>query len=130
MKLPLTVALAFCLIGVGSVTTTGHHPMCLSNETNPGWALDSSTTVLQVSVGGAMACTIDQSNSLTCVTGESAGGKTNPYIDIPEPSKATNFVLVSAGYDHGCVLTNHGTVGCWGNNSEGQCDPPGWEIEE
>jgi len=113
------------------ITTAGHHPVCLTNESKPGWGLEFTTTVLHVSVGGAMACTIDQDNSLTCVSGETTSSKNNPYVDTPVPADPlAAFIRVSAGYDHGCALTSTGKIGCWGDNDENQLEVPAWEIQE
>ena len=42
-------------------------------------------------------------------------------IDLPGPP---GFTMIDSGYEHACGLRADGTVVCWGNNSNGQADPP------
>lgn len=50
--------------------------------------------------------------------GQITGTGDDAYIKLA--SSATTTVAVSAGYEHACVLYSDNTVGCWGNNADGQ----------
>ena len=98
-----------------------------------------------------MAKATNASLSLSGVTGSDAGGYTvvvtNAYGAITSsvaslnlvsvggggddsmgqgsvPSNATNIVAIAAGAWHNVALRANGTVEAWGNNGNGQCDPP------
>jgi len=39
-------------------------------------------------------------------------------------SNETTQPAVTAGGSHSCALTTDNTITCWGDNTEGQADPP------
>lgn len=84
-----------------------------------------SGAVRALSARGAHACVLAMSGEVSCwgynADGELGDGTTTNrltpvhVLDLPAGEGA-----LSAGLDHTCVLTEHGGVKCWGNNSDGQ----------
>ena len=50
-----------------------------------------------------------------------------PAVPTPAP-RPTPTPSVSAGWAHTCAVDADGSVGCWGDNAEGQASPPGGEF--
>jgi alpha-tubulin suppressor-like RCC1 family protein len=47
-------------------------------------------------------------------------GTLGPRHTTAQPSESTRFVMVTAGADHACALTDKGEAYCWGSNQFGQ----------
>jgi alpha-tubulin suppressor-like RCC1 family protein len=45
-------------------------------------------------------------------------------VNINNDNVVGMVVSISCGFKHSCALLNDGTVKCWGNNSDGQCNVP------
>jgi hypothetical protein len=46
------------------------------------------------------------------------------YSAAPPVAQAATPVSISAGRVHTCGVAGDGTVGCWGDNTNGQATPP------
>lgn len=89
---------------------------------------DSALTgVVQVSVGGDVACALTDAGAAYCWgTGGTTGDGTNTdrygavRVRKGDGSPLTGVVAVSAGSDHACARTTAGAAWCWGRNMSGQ----------
>ena len=119
-------------LGYGD-TTTRYNPSALGDSL-ASVNLGTSVTAIKVGVGVEHACVITNARTVKCWGGNTSGqvgrGDTNawgnesgemgtslPIVDIGSGVTARD---IHVGAYHTCVLTNSGSVKCWGKNDLGQ----------
>ncbi len=80
----------------------------------------------QVSAGGRHSCGIRTSGRLFCWGADDRGQLGDGGTNTPQPMPVevaggeTDWVAVSAGYDHTCALRSSGRLYCWGIDDNGE----------
>lgn len=97
--------------------------------------------VKSIAAGTEHTCAVLNSGTVACWGNQEDGRLGNDEYDdvsIPTPLRVkdwesydfiTNGVMVVAGFAHSCLLTDDGTVKCWGDNSAGQLGVDGEVID-
>jgi len=70
-----------------------------------------------IAVGGRLICTLDDSGSVLCSTGDG-------FTRLQPPSNTPPLTAIAAGDVHVCGLTETGSAFCWGDNDFGQLNAP------
>jgi hypothetical protein len=123
----------FGQLGYGDLTDRGDG----ANEMGgllPTVSLGTGRTVQAVSAGLIHTCALLDTGQVKCWGGNSIGqlgqgtdidrgddsGEMGDNLAVTDLGGGRRALAISAGGFHTCVLTTAGTVGCWGDNSDGQ----------
>jgi hypothetical protein len=103
---------------------------------------NSACRYLAVDAGLEHTCALDVNRKIWCwgnnaneklgLSCASMGKGSGCSSQMPQPAgvstigeKGARFVALSAGHDHTCALSSHGSVYCWGNNNFSQLSGSG-----
>jgi alpha-tubulin suppressor-like RCC1 family protein len=93
----------------------------------------SPTRAVEVSTGGAFSCVRISDGSVQCWGANQQRQAANAAVDEFPRANVRNLTVgatehrarqLSVGHQHGCVVTQLGTVICWGSNSRQQLGRP------
>jgi alpha-tubulin suppressor-like RCC1 family protein len=120
---------AYCWGANANLWATG---MSASDPTSPVRQVDDSILpdVVQVAVGGNIACAVTSKEVLYCWGDGSVGQIIPQYANTNGPVKRAVEVMqgvrqVALGYAHDCVIRTDGGVSCWGMNDTFQTGQAG-----
>ena len=87
--------------------------------------------IAAISSGSKYSCALTDSGTVKCwgrgeygILGNGGTTNSNTPVDVhtstTESDPLSGIIAISSEYNHSCVLTNAGTVKCWGRNNDGQ----------